>query len=997
MDGQSGDAAREVKSLQRCINDLVSLFALSATWSGGEPSQIVDTLLGALLRMLQLEIVYVRLKESGGESPVEMARVSQSQEQVVRAQEIGEVFKRWLGSDQQEWPPLIPNPIGRGELSIVPLGLGLRGEMGVIVAGSARPDFPRQTERLILSVAVNQASLALEEARLLDEQKQVASELDRRVAQRNRELASANEELRQEIAERKRAEEDLRTSEEKHRLVVETANDAVVSMDDNGTIQFANAAIARIFGYDPAELIGRPLTVLMPESMRELHDRGFRRYLATGHRHIDWKGTELTALRKDGHEFPVEISFGELTRGGHKLFTGFIRDISERKRAEDRLRASERSLRELTETIPQMLWSTGQDGTLNYCNQRILDYTGLSAEEAQGSGWLTAVHPEDIEKATRAWAASVASGEAFQCEFRFRKAPDSYRWCISNAVPLRDLEGKVIRWFGTVMDLHDWREAQQTLHAIQTSQVAVRADVSLAFGRNASLEAILHECAESMVRNLDAALARIWTLSRDGTMLELRASAGLYSHLDGAHSRIPVGQLKIGTIAREQKNVLTNDIVNDPRISDRAWVAREGMSGFAGYPLLLGTRTLGVMAMFSRKPLSTGTAEALASIADVIAQGIEGKHAEEKLRASEHNLSLIIETIPGLVWCAAPDGELNYLNQRLLHYTGTTAGDWAQCGWMNLLHPDDAVPTAQAWAGAVATGHPLEIQCRLRRSDGVYRWFRALGQPARDGEGGVARWYGLLIDIDDRKNAEEALRNSQARLSRAIQTATVGEFAAAIAHEVNQPLAAVVASGHACLRFLSAQPPNVAGAIEAAESIVRDGKDAGEIVRRIRALFKRGACDKSLVNINEVIGEVLRLLAGEITKRGVSVETTLWEDAPLVYGDRVQLQHLILNLALNGMDAMDSVAERPKKLWIRSNPDSRGQIQIELRDNGIGLKDPGKVFDAFFTTKEDGMGMGLAICRSIAEAHQGKLWIGPQDGPGATFCVTLPLTAGAES
>ena len=397
---------------------------------------------------------------------------------------------------------------------------------------------------------------------------------------------------------------------------------------------------------------------------------------------------------------------------------------------------------------------------MNYCNQRTLDYTGLSAEEVRGSGWLTAVHPDDVEKATRAWLGSVTSGEAFQCEFRFRRAPDGYRWCISNAVPLRDLEGKVIRWFGTVVDLHDWREAQQALHAIQTRQVAVRADVSLAFGQNESLEAILHECAESIVRHLDAAFARIWTLSRDGRMLELRASAGLYTHLNGAHSRIPIGQLKIGTIAREQKHVLTNDIINDPRISDKTWAANEGMSSFAGYPLLVGTRTLGVVAMFSRKPLTTGTAEALASIADLIAHGIERKHAEDKLRASERDLSLIIETIPGLVWCAAPDGELNYLNQRLLDYTGTTPGAWAQLGWTNFLHPDDAEPTAQAWSRAVATGQPYEIQCRFRRSDGAYRWFQVLGQAARDSEGRVTRWYGLLIDIDDRKNMEEALRNT---------------------------------------------------------------------------------------------------------------------------------------------------------------------------------------------------------------------------------------------
>ena len=998
MDVRAGDPAEEIKRLQRCINDLVSLFALPATWSSGEPSGIVHTLLDALLRMLHLDFVYARLTDPGGEAPIEMMRFTQWQNQTAGADEVGEVLKQCLEGSPQGWPTVIRKPIGARDISIVPLGLGLQSEIGAIVAGSERADFPQQTERLILTVAANQASMGLQEARVLHEQRRLAGELDRRVAQRTAELAAANEELRKEIADRKHAEEDLRSSEEKHRLVVETANDAVISMDHNGTIRFGNPASARIFGYEPTELVGRPLTMLMPHYMRDLHDKGFRRYLTDGRRHINWQGTELTALRKDGREFPVEVSFGELTREGHKLFTGFIRDISERKTAADKLRASERSLRELTETIPQMLWSAEEDGTVNYCNRRTLDYTGLSAEEVRASGWLTAVHPDDSAMATRAWLGSVTSGEAFQCEFRFRRSPDAYRWCLCNAVPLCDSEGKVIRWFGTVVDLHDWREAQHELHAIQTRQVAVRADVSLAFAQKDSLGAILHECTESMVRHLDAAFARIWTLSRDGSMLELRASAGLYTHLNGAHSRIPIGQLKIGTIAREQKHVLTNDLISDPRISDKTWAANEGMSSFAGYPLLMGTRTLGVMAMFSRSPLTTGTAEALASIADLIAHGIERKNAEDRLRASERDLGLIIETIPGLVWCADPNGELNYLNRRILDYTGTSSDAWAGLGWANFLHPDDSEPTVRAWASAVAAGQSFEIQCRLRRYDGAYRWFQVLGQTAQDEQGVVNRWYGLLLDIDDRKNTEEDLRNTQAQLMRATQVATVAELSASIAHEINQPLAAVVASGHACLRFLEAQPAKLADAREAAESIVRDGKDIGEIVRRIRALFKRAALEKSLVDVNDVIGEVLRLLAGEITRRRVSVETDLWKEAPLVSVDRVQLQQLVLNLLLNGMEAMDPVPDRSRYLWIRSRPEGSGQVLVEVKDQGIGLKGhPEKLFEAFFTTKENGMGMGLAICRSIVEAHDGRLWAIPQEGGGATFCFSLPVNANTAS
>jgi PAS domain S-box-containing protein len=373
----------------------------------------------------------------------------------------------------------------------------------------------------------------------------------------------------------------------------------------------------------------------------------------------------------------------------------------------------------------------------------------------------------------------------------------------------------------------------------------------------------------------------------------------------------------------------------------------------------------------------------------------ELEKANLALRASERELSLIIETIPGLVWCASPDGEFTYMNQRILNYIGTSESDLTRGGWANFLHPDDRESAVAAWSHAVATGQPFELEIRLRRYDGVYRWMHTLSQLDRDSEGHSRRWYGLLIDIDDRKHAENALRSTQTRLTRATQIATVGELSASIAHEINQPLAAVVANGHACLRWLAAQPPNLAKAREAVERVVRDGKEAGEVVARIRALFKRATLQEVALDLNEVIGEVLRLLRGETAKRHVTVETDLAHDLPSVMGDRVQLQQLVLNLLLNGVEAMDPVVDRPRTLLVRTRRDGSERILVEMRDSGLGLKDPEKVFEAFFTTKENGMGMGLTICRSIVEAHHGRVWAASGEGPGATFCFTLPLTPGA--
>jgi hypothetical protein len=238
---------------------------------------------------------------------------------------------------------------------------------------------------------------------------------------------------------------------------------------------------------------------------------------------------------------------------------------------------------------------------------------------------------------------------------------------------------------------------------------------------------------------------------------------------------------------------------------------------------------------------------------------------------------------------------------------------------------------------------------------------------------------------------EETLHNSETRLSRATRTATVGEFAASIAHEINQPLAAVVTNAEACLRWLSAHPPDLAKVYQTAEKIACDGMAAGEVVRRIRALFRQAPLEKTELDLNEVIREVLRLLGGETAKKRIAVEMDLGKNLPSVVADRVQLQQLIFNLVLNGIEAMEPVLDRPKKLFIRSKHHYPKAVLVEVQDCGVGLEDTERVFEAFFTTKTTGMGMGLAVCRSIIDAHQGRLWAMSDEGAGATFSFILPL------
>jgi PAS domain S-box-containing protein len=367
----------------------------------------------------------------------------------------------------------------------------------------------------------------------------------------------------------------------------------------------------------------------------------------------------------------------------------------------------------------------------------------------------------------------------------------------------------------------------------------------------------------------------------------------------------------------------------------------------------------------------------------------ERKRAEEALRTSEHNLRLMVNSIPGLVSTMTGSGDLELANKQVMEYTGKTVEEIKN--WLPTIHPDDRALTAKRWRHSVETGDPFDVETRVEGADGGHRWFHARGLPWRNADGHIVRWYILLTDIDDRKNMEDALRSTQARLSRATQIATVGELAASIAHEVNQPLTAVVANAHACLLWLSAQPPNMAEVAQAVDRIIRNGNSAAEVVRRIRALFRRAEAETTPLDLNEVFAEVVRLLRGEIAKRGVIVQAELEEDLPSVMADRLQLQQVIFNLMQNGIEAMDTLTDRPKKLVIRSRRQDTETVLIEIRDYGAGLNDFDKSFEAFYTTKQNGLGMGLAICRSIIDAHHGHLWATPTEGPGATFCFTLPL------
>jgi PAS domain S-box-containing protein len=358
-----------------------------------------------------------------------------------------------------------------------------------------------------------------------------------------------------------------------------------------------------------------------------------------------------------------------------------------------------------------------------------------------------------------------------------------------------------------------------------------------------------------------------------------------------------------------------------------------------------------------------------------------------ELRREEQKFREAVETMPALAFIARPDGYRTFVNTGWVEYTGLTVEQATGSGWEAAVHPDDLKKIIDLRQRLAAKGEPVEYEMRLRRgADGEYRWFQMRAVPLRDKRGKVVKWCGVANDIEDRKRAEQL----QADLAHTNRISLLGELAAAIAHDVNQPLSGIVSNGSACLRWLARDTPDIEEVREAVGDMVRDGKRAGEIITRLRSLYKKAPPQRTLVDVNDTIGEMIVMLRGEANLCGVSMRTDLATDLPRVTADRVQLQQVLMNLMLNAIEAMK---ETGGVLTVKSQGDEKGPVLISVSDTGVGIpaEKADQIFHAFFTTKAQGSGMGLAISRSIVEAHGGRLWATPNDGRGATFHFTLPI------
>jgi PAS domain S-box-containing protein len=357
----------------------------------------------------------------------------------------------------------------------------------------------------------------------------------------------------------------------------------------------------------------------------------------------------------------------------------------------------------------------------------------------------------------------------------------------------------------------------------------------------------------------------------------------------------------------------------------------------------------------------------------------------QQLRGEERKLREAIETIPAMAWIAGPDGAVQFRNRRWVEYTGLSQLGKAEEVGTIAVHPEDRDRIVRRMGASFASGEPFEEEIRIRSTDGEYRWFLGRAVPLRDKRGKVVKWYGVATDIQDRKRGEQL----QADLAHTNRVSILGELVASISHELAQPITATTNNARASLRWLQRDPPDLTQVRKGTEKIIEAGTFASEIINRLRSLYKKAPPKRELVAINEVIGEMVLLLRGEANGYAVSIRTDLAAELPKITADRVQLQQVLMNLILNGIEAMK---ETGGVLTVKTGRGEGGPVLISVSDTGVGLPtDKGdQIFSAFFTTKTQGSGMGLAISRSILESHGGRLWATANDGRGATFHFTLP-------
>ncbi|HEY2544838.1 MAG TPA: PAS domain-containing protein [Candidatus Acidoferrum sp.] len=635
--------------------------------------------------------------------------------------------------------------------------------------------------------------------------------------------------------------------------------------------------------------------------------------------------------------------------------------LSDRVRREAlNARRSASELRDLIENVPAMVFMALPGPSNVFASRGWHEYTGLPTEETAGAGWQTVIHPEDLGRHIEKWRVCSATGEPFEDEARFRCAADGeYRWFLVRAVPLRDVHGNILKWYGILTDIEDRKRTEQAL------------------------------------RRSEAYLAQAETLSRTGSWVwHPMTDKVLY----WSEELLRIFDVDPGELTSLEAERFIEHIHPEDRAKVRA--SLDKIEHTCEYRLLLPSGT--IKHVLSRQHKVFDQSGELVEVVGTIADVTERKRSEEALRRSEAYLAEAQRLTRTGSWAYnLPTEKAIYWSEEMFRIFGLNpqrSSPPDRQEFLRLMHPADRDRFNERVEKAFREKTDFAQDYRIVLPDGTVKHLHEIGHPVLDETGNIVEYVGTEVDVTERKRAEEErerLRQVETDLAHIGRVTTLGELAASLAHELNQPITAAITNANTSLRWLARIPPNLDEAREAITRIVKDGTRAAEIINRLRSFYKKGTPPQpELVDVNEVAHEMMMLLRNETNRYSIAMRTELAPELPKVMADRVQLQQVFMNLMLNGIEAM---MDDGGELTITSERTEDRQLRISISDTGVGLPSEkvDHVFDAFFTTKPQGTGMGLAITRSIVEAHGGRLWASANTGSGATFHFTLPNEAAA--
>jgi PAS domain S-box-containing protein len=741
------------------------------------------------------------------------------------------------------------------------------------------------------------------------------------------------------IDERMQAEEALRASERQFRLIVDGLPVLLSTATPDGELDQANRHYLDYFGATLAELKARG-------AVHSLHPDDRERVLPVRKAAIEaGRPYEIECRRRraDGvyrwfclRAFPLRDAEGRVA-----LWYRLHIDIEDQKEAE-------RGLQLTIDSIPTLVETYRPDGSLIFVNQTWRDYADLSLETATETELFSCIHPDDAPRVTPEWHKSLVTGVPFQAELRLRRADDEYRWYLIHRVAARDETGAIVMWYSVGADIEDRKRAEQK---------AVEAE---------------HELRHT----IDHIPVLVATYRPDGSRLCINKRARESDHHPAAE---------------DWRRTIHPD---DLEFAESKW--RACVASGEEYELEVRVRMAdGTYRWhFSRRVPVRDEAGTITRWYGIGYDIEDRKRAEEELRRSEAFLAKAQRlSLTGSFSFDSTDEEFTWSEElyRIFEFQPGIRVTLPLIG--SRCHPEDRHVMEETAERIQRGDTELDYEHRLLMPDGSIKWVHVVAQASRrDKDGRGLEYFGAGQDVTQRRLAEVAIDNARSELARVTRVMSLGTLTASIAHEINQPLAGIITNANTCLRMLAADPPNVDGARETARRTIRDGNRTSQVITRLRALFGKRGPTAEPVDLNNAVREVIALSLSILQRDRVILRTELADDLPLVIGDRVQLQQVILNLLQNASDAMSPVEDRPKQLLIRTERDEGDRVRLTVRDSGIGFGPQAldRVFDAFYTTKNDGMGIGLSVSRSIIESHHGRLWAAPNDGPGATFSFSIP-------